>query len=198
MKFFYSPKSLVKLIINSKKFASSPGEKIDSAWFLGVKGEVAYEVADTPAKRTRLFYQFFQCIDNESVIKRISQMQSSNMTKQSEKIKKETSAAYKMAYLHAVGFADTCFCFSTYPNIFDPDKIPFVQYYINNGTFDSKQLIAILRNDDPKKFGNYRNLTYCQNGQPNDIYKLERLIITLAEADSEATLVPPYSPKGGI
>ena len=198
MKFFYSPKRLIELIKNSKKYASSPtAEKIDRAWFSSEKGEASYEKANTPAKRMKLFYDFFKCIDEELIIKRRNQGQWINTSKPSPKDKRETSAAYKMAYLHAVGMVDTCFYFSSYPNIFDPSKNPFVQYYLNNGSFDAKQLISILRNDNNKDFSNYRNLTYCQNGQPSEIYKLERLIITLAGADSEANLVPPYAPKGG-
>ena len=196
MKFFYSPKQLIELIKNSKKYASSKKEIMTREWFLSENGERAYNEANTPTKRLRLFFDYFKGVERE-VLKRIkSQAQGKEAFKELMGGGK-TSAAFKMAYLHAFGIEETDFYFSSYPAIFDVSKNPFANYYLQNGRFSAPELLAILKNDSARSFTDgtnrpYLNLTYCQNGQASEMYKLERLIITIAEMDNDENLVAPF------
>lgn len=171
MKFFYSPVELFSLITNSKKY--SVADKVQAKWFFSKKGEQAYKEADV-SKKTRLFYDYLS-------INRKENEQSNQLT-------------LKMSYLLASGIAGSSLEYGSYPQIFDKEKNPFIKYFCDNNRFNTNELLAILNNEsDSKKFANYKSLTYQSEDYPKDIYKIERLIITLGKKNQDSVLETPFT-----
>ena len=175
MKFLYSPKDLLSLITNADKY--SLADKVTVEWFFSEDGEKAYNEASV-SKKTRMFYEYLSLAD----------------AKENAKIKK---ARLKTAYLLASAVSGSELEYGSYPDIFSPEKNPFIRHYITERTFKTTELLSILRDMPPEAFTDgrpYFNMTYQKkSGYRRDIYKIERTIMALGKDKKSGILNPPFA-----
>lgn len=163
-------------------------KKKDPKWYLSDEGKAAYEAADTPAKKTRYFFDFL-------------------MTKKLNTVKEEeaTDVLFKTALIMNCAMDKTSLEYGSYPDILDEGKNPLLKdvFTMTSKTFgtlnSSPELLSIFHlsslhgKETSAYMGNkgYLNLSFCKDGEEcSDLYKLERAIIGICCSDND--MLDPY------
>ncbi|MBQ7761545.1 MAG: hypothetical protein IJ400_05770 [Clostridia bacterium] len=176
MKLFVSPKTLFLFIKDKEKYVIKEVKK-DKEWYLSEEGEKAYLQADTLGKRVAFFHEYLTNV----------------FTAKSEK------EITKMAFFLAEGIAKSKLSYQSYPSIIDEDKNPTLLYFKKTGSFDTCTILLLTNYNEEEldAFSNpektpYKRLSYCNNGNVSDQYRLERLIIAIGEGENDQKLVAPF------
>ena len=189
--FLEPAKEWIEMLKNLNKM-SQKAETIlkrkDPKWYLSDEGQAAYEAADTPAKKTRFFFDYL-------------------MSKKLNTVKAEdaTDVLFKTALIMTCAIDKTSFEYGSYPNILDEEKNPLLKdvFGMTKKSFDtlkkSPDLLSVfhlssLHGKTTSAYkGNkgYLNLSFCKDGEEcSDLYKLERAIIGICCGDND--MLDPY------
>lgn len=193
MKFFCSPIKLLSLIKEKEKYVIKE-DKRNAEWYFSEDGKNAYEKADTLAKKTSFFCDY---LNQKTNIKEepkgcFGALSSAN------KDKKPKNDIVKMAFFLATGVAKSNLSYSNYPDILDESKNLMVAFFTKNGVFDTCSLLAILKGEDSREAFSepsnapYRKISYCRRDDISELYRLERLIIGIGEAENDSKLAAPF------
>ena len=183
MGIFFSPKVLINLLKNKDSIANELNSYY-TEWYFTKEGENAYKNAKNQAQKTAYFFNYLSTLDNS---------------------RGNRDVLYRTAYVMASSMDNSSLNFAGYPNILNPDKNPLVNY-IKNFDLGSKEMhfhgiimLSELHNEnDAKKYvfpknKPYERLTYRDDdGNMDDMYKIERDIIGAFCIDCSEQYMPPF------
>ncbi len=178
-------------ILKNVKALSQKAEEIakrnDPKWYFSDEGKNAYEAADTPAKKTKFFFDYLMAKKDKTV-----------------NAKESTDIFFKTALVMASAIDKSSLEYGSYPDILDENKNPILNDVIimNKKMIDalaedphllSSYLLSSLHGKELTVYSQnnaYKNLSFCKDGEEfSDLYKLERAIIGICCSNS-ATIVP--------
>ena len=126
-----------------KKFEEEKNRNKD--WFFSSQAEEAYKGLATPGEKAEFFYQYFRCLVNDRIneIKEYSDI--------SEARESLSALARIMPGIENLGEE-----YSSYPNILDENKNPFVKYILTNDK-------ALSINAKPKHCDDREYIKQCED-----------------------------------
>ena len=179
-------KEWIVILMNVKTLSQEAKEiqkRSNPEWYFSEEGKAAYIAADTPAKKTKYFFDYLMAVRDKDATP-----------------EKAKDTFFKIAVVMASTMDNSSLEFAGYPNILQKEKNPLVRNAM--AMFDK---MFEMNANDPKLFayfmlpslhqgGNrklylkknaYRKLSYCKDGEElSDLYKIERAIIGIGGGES--------------
>lgn len=141
-------------------------------WYFSAAGKKEYKRAQTLAEKTMYFYWYLRDLEVTPDTRRVRTFWGT-----CEELEKRNKMLTKIAFVMAKAVDGSSLPYGSYPDILKADKNPLVKYCKNRASNTHALLCDVLGiKVEDKNEPVFDKLTHCE-GEPSDIYKLERYLI---------------------